>query len=95
MNKIKTYLAVIAGFVVIGSPAYAGVFEDGTMDLWVLLAGKTTAINLGFAGVGVQFVNDGEGYEVNAEPTFLNLSLGVCKLPWVEDQSLCGEDVEQ
>lgn len=73
--------------------ASAGILEDGTLDLLVFLAGKTTALDFGFAGVGIKFTASEErGIEVNGEPTYLSATLGACKIPWVKDKLGCGEN---
>ena len=71
--------------------ASAGIFEDGTMDLKILKIGKNTAVDFGFAGAGIR-VDLENGWEIDAEPTFFDVKMGMCRWDWLAGKlgGFCG-----
>jgi len=93
-SKFKKLLgmAVLLAFVMPAAVSHAGIFEDGTIDLKILKIGKSTAVDVGFAGAGIR-VDTENGWEIDAEPTFFDVKMGMCRWDWLAGKlgGFCGD----
>lgn len=80
-KKGKGYIVLAATVLLAAGAASAqesrGLVHDGTIDLRVLLLGKTLAADLGFASVGIRLKPD-DFSGIDAEPTGISLLKAGC-----------------
>ena len=78
----KLFAAISVALLLAATPALAqdegrGIVHDGTIDLRVLLLGKTLAADLGFVSVGIRS-KPGDISGIDAEPTSVSLLKAGC-----------------
>jgi len=87
----KYVILLVASIVIIPSVATSEIYPDppinydvvreGTIDLRILTLGKKTSLNIGIAGIGFR-VDPDNWAEIDLDPTFVDVGLLLCKLPY-------------